>query len=65
MKMLSVILLGVAMLSAGFVGAASAQQHERVAILIPFSVETNYMSQPGYVRYLNHQHTGDWTPFIL
>ena len=63
MKMLAVIILGVVLLSAGFVGVASARQYEKVAILIQFSAEMNYMSQPGYVRHLNHQRTGQWTPF--
>jgi len=61
-KLLAVIVLGTVMLLAAFVGVVSAQQIEKVAILISFSVETNYMSQTGHVRYLNHQRTGQWTP---
>lgn len=64
MKLLAVIVLGVVMLLAAFVGVVSAQQIEKVAILTPFSVETNYMSQIGYVRYLNHEWTGQWAPAI-
>ena len=40
-KLLAAIVLGVLMLSAAFVDVASAQRIEKVAILIPFSVETN------------------------
>ena len=62
MKMLAVIVLAVAMLSAAFVGVAAAQS-STTATLTPFSPEMNFMSQAGYTRYLNHQQTGQWTPF--
>ena len=63
MKKLAVIVLAVAMLSAAFVGVASAQLSPNVAYSTPFSAELNFMSQAGYARYLNHQKTGQWTPF--
>ncbi len=63
MKKLAVIVLAVAMLSAAFVGVASAQPAPNTANLTAFSAQTNFMSQAGYARYLNHQQTGQWTPF--
>jgi len=66
MKTLAVIVLAVAMFSAAFVGIAAAQSAPTVpdpATLTPFSAEMNFMSLAGYTRYLNHQRTGQWTPF--
>jgi len=60
MQMLMVIALGVVVLSATFVGIASAQQNPNVSNLTPFSAEANYMSLAGYLRYVNHQQTGQW-----
>jgi hypothetical protein len=60
LQKLAVIVLGVVMLSATFAGVASAQQAPNVANLTPFSAETNYMSLVGYLRYVNHQQTGQW-----
>jgi hypothetical protein len=57
---LAVIVLGVVLLSATFVGMASAQQYPNVSNLTPYSAETNYMSAAGYLRYVNHQQTGQW-----
>ena len=62
MKKLAVIVLGIMMLSAAFVGVASAQPSPNTATLTPFSAEMNFMSQAGYTRYQNHQQTGQWTP---
>lgn len=55
MRKLAVVALGVVMLSATLVGVASAQQYPDVNRLTPFTAETNYMSLPGYLRYLNDQ----------
>ena len=63
MKMLAVIVLAIMMLSAAFVGVASAQSVPDTATLTPFSPEMNFMSQAGYTRYLNHLQTGQWTAF--
>jgi hypothetical protein len=62
-KTLAVIVLAVAMLSAAFVGMASAQPTPKTLSLTPFSAEMNFMSEAGYTRYLNHQQTGQCTPF--
>jgi hypothetical protein len=63
MKQLAVIILSVMMLSVAFVGVASAQQVSRTANLTAFNASMNFMSEAGYLRYLNHQQTGQWTPF--
>ncbi len=55
-KLAAVAILGIVMLSAAFVGVASAQQTST-----PFTSQTNYMSQTGYDRFLNHQQTNVWT----
>jgi len=60
MQKLAVIVLGVVMFSATFAGVVSAQQNPNVSSLTPFSAETNYMSLAGYLRYVNHQQTGQW-----
>jgi hypothetical protein len=39
---------------------ALAAQYPDVGHLTPFSAEANYMSLPGYLRYLVHQQSGMW-----
>jgi len=63
MRKLAVIVLGVAVFSAAVAGIASAQQYPNVRNLTPFSAETNFMSLPGYLRYLSHQQTGQWLTY--
>lgn len=63
MQKLAVIVCGVVVLSAVFVGLASAQQYPNVANLTPFTAETHFMSLPGYVRYLSHQQTNEWITY--
>jgi hypothetical protein len=63
MQKLAITVLGVALLSTAFIGVASAQQYPRVINLSPFTAETNFMSLPGYFRYLNHQATDQWLTF--
>lgn len=63
MQKLAVIVLGIVVLSAAFVGVVSAQQYPNVSNLAPFSPETNFMSLPGYLRYLSHQATGVWLTY--
>lgn len=41
-------------------GAASAVDYPQVANLKPFSAEANFMSLPGYVRYLVWAEQGIW-----
>ncbi len=42
---------------------AFAQQHPAVSGLRPFSPEANYMSLPGYLRWLEFQFTGQWMTY--
>ncbi len=62
-RKLAVIVLGVVMLSAAYVGVASAQQYPNVANLVPFTAQTSFMSLPGYLRYLSHQQTNQWITY--
>ncbi|HLW48414.1 MAG TPA: hypothetical protein VKW09_11675 [bacterium] len=62
-RKLVVIVLGVAVFSAALAGVASAQQYPNVSTLTPFTAHTNYMSLPGYLRYVSHQQTGQWLTF--
>ncbi len=41
----------------------STGQMPSVANLKPFSIEANFMSLPGYFRYLMHQQTGQWMTY--
>jgi hypothetical protein len=63
MRKLVVVILGVVLLSAVISGVASAQQYTNVATLTPFSAESNYMSLPGYLRYVTYQQTNLWLTY--
>ena len=39
---------------------AAAQEYTNVAGLEPWSVETRYMSLPGYLRWMTFQEQGVW-----
>lgn len=41
----------------------STGQVPSVANLKPFSIEANFMSLPGYLRFLMHQQTGQWMTY--
>ena len=41
----------------------SPGQVPTVANLKPFSAEADFMSLPGYLRYLMHQATGQWVTY--
>lgn len=67
MRKVIMLALGVMILSTAFAGVALAQttqtttgQYPNVANLKPFSAEANFMSLPGYLRYLVFQQTGQW-----
>ncbi len=62
-RKLAVIVLGVALFSAALAGVASAQQYPNVSTLTPFTAQTNFMSLPGYLRYVSHQQTGQWLTY--
>ena len=63
MRKFVVVILGVVLLSAVISGVASAQQYTNVANLTPFSAESNYMSLPGYLRYVTYQQTNLWLTY--
>lgn len=41
----------------------STGQMPSVSNLKPFSIEANFMSLAGYLRYLMHQQTGQWMTY--
>jgi len=43
--------------------SASAQQYPKVKSLKPFSAEANFMSTPGYLRWVVHQQTRNWITY--
>jgi hypothetical protein len=58
---LTVILMAAfALLTAG---KASAQQYPNVKNLKPFSAAANFMSLPGYLRWVVHQQTQNWITY--
>jgi len=58
-----VLLIGLLVIVAGLATPAFAQQHPVVSNLKPFSAEANYMSLPGYLRWLEFQTTGQWLTY--
>ncbi len=63
MRKILVAIIGLVILSVAFAGVASAQQMPNVSNLKAFSAEANFMSLPGYLRYLTHQQTGQWLTY--
>jgi hypothetical protein len=72
MRMIGIATLGVIgflALSTAFTGLVSAQttlpsgQYPNVASLKAFSPEADFMSLPGYLRYLMFQKTGQWMTY--
>lgn len=55
-----IVLVLTVLLLAGAIAPAFAQQVPNVANLTPFSTEANYMSLPGYLRWLMFEQTGNW-----
>jgi len=62
MRVISMLLLVlvVAGLLAVLSAPAGAQQYPNVANLQPFTAQANYMSLPGYLRWLVFRDTGTW-----
>jgi hypothetical protein len=54
------VLVAMVVFSAALVPAASAQTYPNVKTIKAFSAAANFMSLPGYLRYLVHQQTGQW-----
>ena len=58
-----VMLVLTSLLLAAAIAPALAQQVSSVANLEPFSAEANFMSLPGYLRWLLFQQNGNWITY--
>jgi len=58
-----IMLVLTSLLLAAAIAPALAQQVPNVASLEPFSAEANFMSLPGYLRWLLFQQTGNWITY--
>jgi hypothetical protein len=56
----ALVVVAAALMVAGLSTTSVAAQYPRVASAEPFSAQANYMSLPGYLRYVVHQRTGLW-----
>jgi len=71
MRKLIMTFAGIAVLLAMASSAALAQtpapapagEFPKVSSLKAFAAEANFMSLPGYLRYLMHQQTGQWLTY--
>ncbi|HLJ61445.1 MAG TPA: hypothetical protein VKZ50_17105 [bacterium] len=63
MRKLAMVAVGALLGSAVLSGVASAQQYPSVSNLQAFSAQANYMSLPGYLRYLVNQQSGQWLTY--
>jgi hypothetical protein len=54
------IITALVVVSAVFAPTVSAQQYPNVGNVKAFSAGANFMSLPGYLRYLVYQQTGQW-----
>lgn len=61
MKLLVLVL--TVLVLAVVIAPAFAQQYPNVSNLKPFSPEANFMSLPGYLRWLVFQQTGQWITY--
>jgi hypothetical protein len=57
---LLLVLVGAAMLMALATTPAAAAEYPQVGGLQPFAAETNYMSLPGYLRWMVFEKEGVW-----
>jgi len=58
------IIIALVVGSAVFSPTVSAQQYPNVANVKAFSAGANFMSLPGYLRYLVHQRAGQWLSLV-
>jgi hypothetical protein len=58
MRKLVMVMLGSALFAAVLSGTGFAQQYPNVSNLTPFSAQANFMSLPGYLRYVVNQQSG-------
>jgi hypothetical protein len=64
MKLRAIVLLVLtSMLIGAVIAPAFAQQTPSVSSLEPFSAEANFMSLPGYLRWLLFQQNGNWITY--
>jgi len=63
MRRFVVVGVAVVLFALGLSGVASAQQYPSVANLKPFTAESDYMSLPGYLRYLVYQQSSQWVTY--
>lgn len=64
MRRVMMVIVGLGVAVGVFAGQAAAQgQYPSVSNLKPFSAETNFMSRPGYLRYLVHQQNAQWITY--
>jgi hypothetical protein len=56
--LLIVVIVGMAV--AGVAAPAQAAEYTNVASLQPFAAESNYMSLPGYLRWMSFKENGVW-----
>jgi hypothetical protein len=60
----AIVALVTALVIAGAVMPALAQtSYPNVSKLDPFSAETNFMSLPGYLRWVTFQQTSNWITY--
>lgn len=58
-----IMLVLTALLLAAAIAPALAQQTPNVSNLKAFSAEANFMSLPGYLRWLLFQQNGNWITY--
>jgi hypothetical protein len=58
------VLIVLVVISAALVPGASAQTYPNIKNVKAFSAGANFMSLPGYLRYLVHQRTGQWLSML-
>jgi hypothetical protein len=58
-----VMLVVTSLLIGAAIAPALAQQVPSVSNLEPFSAEANFMSLPGYLRWLLFQQNGSWITY--
>ncbi len=58
-----VMLLLTALLVAGAIAPVFAQEFPNVSTLKAFAPEANFMSLPGYLRWLVFQQTSNWITY--
>lgn len=58
-----IVLVVTSLVLAAAIAPAFAQQYPNVSTLRPFSPEANFMSLPGYLRWVVFQQTAQWITY--